>query len=93
MSKPLTCYIYRSDRKTDYYLYLAEKDDFSPIPPEILQAFGEPAFSFEFELTPARSLAKENAATVCQNLKDQGFHVQIADDLLVEQRLALKGLN
>ena len=93
MSKPLTCFIYRSDRKTDYYLYLAEKDDFSQVPPELLKAFGDAQFSFEFELTPERSLAKEDAAVVYQNLKDQGFHVQIADDLLVEQRLALKGLN
>ncbi len=93
MSEPLTCYIYRSDRKMDYYLYLAEKDVFDEVPPELLKAFGEPQFSFEFALTPERSLAKEDATTVYQNLKQQGFHLQIADDLLVEQQLALKSLN
>ena len=93
MSEALNCYIYRSDRKTDYYLYLIEKDDFSQLPPELLKAFGEPSFSFEFELTPARKLAKEDAGEVYRNLKQQGFHLQIADDLLIEQQLALKGLN
>ena len=93
MSKPLTCYIYRSDRKADYYLYLIEKDDFSQIPPELLKVFGDPEFSFEFELNPDRSLAKEDPDVVYQNLKEQGFHVQIADDVLIEQQLALKGLN
>lgn len=93
MSKPLRCYIYRSPRKADYYLYTREKDDFDDIPAELLKAFGEPEFSFQFELTPQRSLAKEDAAQVYRNLQDQGFHLQIADDLLVEQQLALKAIN
>jgi len=93
MSKPLICFIYRSERKADTYLYLIEKDDFSQVPENLMQVFGEPEFSFEFELTPSRSLAKEDPAMVYQNLKKQGFHLQLADDLLIEQRLALKGLN
>jgi len=93
MSKPLTCFIYRSERKADTYLYLIEKDDFSLVPENLMSVFGEPEFSFEFELTPSRSLAKEDPALVYQNLKKQGFHLQLADDLLIEQRLALKGLN
>ncbi len=93
MSKPLICFIYRSERKADTYLYLTEKDDFSQVPEELMLVFGEPEFSFQFELTTERSLAKEDSATVYENLKQQGFHLQIADDLLIEQQLALKSLN
>jgi uncharacterized protein len=93
MSKPMLCYIYRSERKADTYLYLLEKDDFSVVPSELLNVFGEPEFSFQFELSPDRQLAKENPAEVYNNLKQQGYHLQMADDLLIEQRLALKGLN
>ena len=93
MSKPLICFIYRSERKADTYLYLTEKDDFSQVPEELMSVFGEPEFSFQFELTAERSLAKEDSATVYENLKQQGFHLQIADDLLIEQQLALKNLN
>ncbi|MCK4708241.1 MAG: YcgL domain-containing protein [Gammaproteobacteria bacterium] len=93
MSKELSCFIYRSDRKADTYLYLIEKDDFSQIPEELLKVFGEPEFSFQFQLTTERSLAKEDSAVVFENLKNQGFHLQIADDLLIEQQLALKILN
>ena len=85
MSKPLTCFIYRSPRKADTYLYLLEKDDFSHLPLELLQAFGEPEFSFQFELSPQRCLAKEDPAQVYSNLKLQGFHLQMQDDLLIEQ--------
>jgi len=93
MSDSINCYIYRSGRKADYYIYLAEKDDFSQVPAELMNAFGEPEFSFQFMLTSDRKLAKEDPAQVIENLKQQGFHVQIADDLLIEQQLALKGLN
>jgi hypothetical protein len=93
MSKPLICFIYRSERKADTYLYLTEKDDFSQVPEELMSVFGEPEFSFQFELTAERSLAKEDSATVYENLKQQGFHLQIAGDLLIEQQLALKNLN
>ena len=93
MSKALTCYIYRSEYKVDTYLYLLEKDDFSKVPQELLKVFGPPQFSFDFEFTPDRALAKEDPAEVYSNLKQQGFHLQMADDLLIEQQLALRSLN
>ena len=93
MSEALTCYIYRSSRKADTYLYLLEKDDFSVVPAELLKTFGDAEFSFEFQLTPERSLAKEDPKQVLDNLKEQGFHLQLADDLLIEQQLALKSLH
>ncbi|MDJ0833131.1 MAG: YcgL domain-containing protein [Gammaproteobacteria bacterium] len=89
----MICFIYRSERKADTYLYLLKKDDFSRIPPELLQVFGEPEFSFQFTLTPERSLAKEDPAEVYANLQRQGYHLQLQDDLLIEQKLALKSLN
>lgn len=93
MSQHIHCYIYRSERKADTYLYLLEKDDFSVVPEALMKVFGEAEFSFEFDLTPDRRLAKEDSREVYNNLQQQGFHLQMADDLLVEQRLALKGLN
>ena len=93
MNKPLICFIYRSDRKADTYLYLLHKDDFSKVPPELLKVFGEPEFSFQFELSPDRSLAKEDPAEVYANLQQQGYHLQLQDDLLIEQQLALKNMN
>ena len=93
MSKALTCYIYRSPRKVDTYLYLAEKDGFDAVPAELMQAFGAPEFCFELELTPDRRLAKEDPAEVHGHLLEQGYHLQVQDDLTIEQQLALKTLN
>ena len=89
----MLCHIYRSNRKFDTYLYLAEKDDFSVVPEDLLRVFGPPEFSFSFDLTQDRKLAKEDTAEVLGNLASQGYHLQIQDDVLVEQMLAMKAVN
>ena len=89
----MLCHIYRSNRKIDTYLYLLDKDDFSVIPEDLLRVFGPPEFSFSFDLTEGRELAKEDAGEVLENLEAQGYHLQLQDDILVEQMLAMKALN
>jgi uncharacterized protein YcgL (UPF0745 family) len=84
----MLCHIYRSSRKFDTYLYLLEKDDFSVIPADLLRVFGVPEFSFSFNLTRDRELAREDSGEVLENLESQGYHLQLQDDVLVEQMLA-----
>ncbi len=62
-------------------------------PPDLLRVFGLPEFSFSFELTQERELAREDSAEVLENLENNGYHLQLRDDILIEQMLALKGLN
>jgi hypothetical protein len=87
------CHIYRSSRKVDTYLYLVDKDDFSILPESLLKLFGDPEFSFSFELVVDKKLARENTAEVLENLKSQGYHLQLQSDVLVEQMLAMKAAN
>ncbi len=90
---PIFCHIYRSSRKADTYLYLADKDDFSILPESLLSLFGDPEFSFSFELTMDKKLAREDTAEVLANLRSQGYHLQLQNDVLVEQMLAIKATN
>ena len=89
----MLCHIYRSNRKLDTYLYLTTKDDFSVIPKEVLRVFGPPEFSFSFDLTAGRKLAKEDPAEVIANLEESGYHLQLRDDELIEEMLARKAIN
>ncbi len=89
----MLCHIYRSNRKFDTYLYLVEKDDFSVVPEDLLRIFGLPEFSFSFDLTQERVLAKEDSGVVLDNLANQGYHLQIQDDVLIDQMLAMKAVN
>ena len=86
-------YIYRSNRKPDTYLYLAEKDDFSMVPESLMTVFGTPEFSFSFELSPDKKLIKEDTNNVLENLQEQAYHLQLQSDVLIEQMLTLKSLN
>ena len=74
-------FVYHSLKKSGYYLYVANKDDFSPVPEALLPRLGKLEFALEFELDKNRRLATENPQTVIDNLKSTGYHLQITDPL------------
>lgn len=80
----MNCYIYRCSRKEDLYIYLAEKDDFSSVPAQVMRGLGITEFAMELELSATTKLVKEDAATVMKNLEDMGFHLQLPSDTSVE---------
>lgn len=71
------CFIYKSPKKTELYLYTTVANDFSAVPNTLLEAFGAPGFLMELELTPERKLARENTAEVLRCLAEQGFFLQL----------------
>ena len=73
----MRCYVYRSSRRADTYVYLPRQDDFSELPEGLRSALGRLEFALEFDLTPERRLAREDSATVLANLESQGFHLQL----------------
>ena len=77
MDAPITCWIYRSARQVEMYLYLAKEDAFDELPPALMEKFGRPTLVMELELHSTRRLAREDAAKVIANLKRQGFHLQM----------------
>ncbi len=83
-AQELPCWIYRSPRKPEMYLYLREEDDFSCVPDALLSRFGAPAKVMELTLTPERKLAREDINNVMENLRSQGFHLQLPPKLQVD---------
>lgn len=77
MTNSITCYVYKSPRKADTYVYLRERDDFSVLSPELSNALGRLAFVMQLELTPQRRLAREQATIVLEHLARRGFHLQL----------------
>lgn len=73
----LPCWVYRSPRKQEMYLYLAAEDAFDKVPAALLERFGKPILVIELELSAQRKLAREDVSTVMSNLRDQGFHLQL----------------
>ncbi|MFV9615942.1 MAG: YcgL domain-containing protein [Gammaproteobacteria bacterium] len=80
----MLCFIYRCSLKPDMYIYLAEEDVFDNVPKEIFNSFGIVEFSMELELTSRTKLAREDIEIVLKNLKQHGFHLQLASNESVE---------
>src|SRR3546814_13635542 len=70
---PMHAYVYKSLRKADTSVYLAEREDFERLP-EPLRSQPEPLrFVLDVVLTPEPKLALADAATVPANLGCRGF--------------------
>ena len=85
----MQCFIYKSLKKEELYLYLQKKDDFSDIPEPLFNSLGRIEFVMELEITPERKLAREDANRVLSSLQDKGFFVQMPPTIIPET-LALK---
>jgi uncharacterized protein YcgL (UPF0745 family) len=77
----LPCWVYKSPRKEEMYLYLAAEDGLDAVPQPLLERFGTPRLVMQVELHPDRSLAREDVAKVMANLRAQGYHLQLPPDL------------
>lgn len=88
----MLCAIYKSLKKPGCYLYVAKRDDFSPVPDALLQAFGKPQFVMPFHLTGKKSLKQAVNQEVLQAIESQGFYLQMPkeDDGLFTSLSALK---
>jgi uncharacterized protein YcgL (UPF0745 family) len=82
------CKVYRSDRKTDTYLYLAADMTFDELPQTLRRTFGEPVFVMDLLLSPDRKLARVDVARVLNDLEEQGFSLQLPPRLPIEEEIA-----
>ena len=72
----MQAFVYKSLKKADTYVYLAARDDFMRLPEPLRAQLGGLQFVLEVALTPARTLATEDADVVRGNLATRGFHLQ-----------------
>ena len=73
----MKCFVYKSVKKADSYIYIDQKDDFEKVPQQLLQLFGTPEFALEFDLTEDRKLAVADAKQVMQYIHEQGYYLQM----------------
>lgn len=71
------CFIYKSLKKAELYLYICKQDDFSKIPDPLYKSLSPMQFVMELDLSPERRLAREDVGKVIENLKTKGFFVQM----------------
>jgi uncharacterized protein YcgL (UPF0745 family) len=73
----MQCFVYKSLRKADTYVFLRESEGFAVLPAALAEKLGTLAFVIEIDLSPTRKLAREEVEHVMANLAVQGFHLQL----------------
>jgi uncharacterized protein YcgL (UPF0745 family) len=82
------CKVYRSDKKAETYLYLADDMEFNDLPTQLQEQFGAPAFVLRLELSTDRNLARVDVTKVLESLAVHGFYLQLPPKLAVEEEIA-----
>lgn len=77
MTQSIPCFIYKTFKREEMYLYVSKKDDFEDVPEAVIRQFPAPEFVMELELHASRKLGREDVKVVMQNLQEQGFHIQM----------------
>ncbi len=80
----MDCWIYRSPKKDEMYVYLSKEKDFNAIPELLLKGFGEPELVMQLTLEAGRTLAREDVSVVMQSLQDNGYYLQMPPKISAE---------
>ncbi|MBL4680321.1 MAG: YcgL domain-containing protein [Pseudomonadales bacterium] len=73
----ILCDVYKSQSKSEVYIYVDKVDGLSRVPESLLKEFEGPVICFSFKLTHDRKLSREDSRKVIENLKCQGYHLQM----------------
>ncbi|MWN05560.1 hypothetical protein GA0061081_11133 [Gilliamella bombicola] len=71
------CYIYRSTKKENCYLYMDKENDFSAIPEKIMSLFGTPVFTMKVLLDGKRRFVVGSSDEIEEKIKTDGFFLQM----------------
>ena len=82
------CKVYRSGKKAETYLYLADHLSFDELPAELREQFGEATFVLSLELSADRQLARVDVDNVLESLAESGYYLQLPPKIPVEEEIA-----
>ena len=77
----MLCTVYRSNKKTGVYVYLARETQWDDLPADLLAMLGSCEVAMQLNLNKRNKLASENIQTVKNNLREQGYHLQLPPKL------------
>ncbi|PKH04074.1 hypothetical protein CXF72_02985 [Psychromonas sp. MB-3u-54] len=73
----MLCAVYKSIRKSQTYLFIAKRDDFSPVPAPLLEQFGPPQLISLLNINLQTKFALAEAEKVLSAITDNGYYLQL----------------
>jgi uncharacterized protein YcgL (UPF0745 family) len=84
----MICNVFRSDKKKETFLYLARGTEFEDLPVELQNLFGLPQPVMVLVLSPGRKLAQVDVNTVIENLRNNGYFLQLPPKTPTEEEIS-----
>ncbi len=73
----MNCIVYKSSRKADTYLFVADEDALSTLPEALAGLLGRLERVMDIELVEGRTLASASAAEVMRQIDANGYYLQL----------------
>ena len=73
----MLCAVYKSIRKLQTYLFIEKRDDFTPVPDQLLTQFGPPQLISILNIKPDTKLAMTDANNVIEAIQKNGYFLQL----------------
>ena len=73
----MLCAVYKSIRKQQTYLFIAKRDDFTPVPDALLTQFGPPQLVSLLNIKEETKLALADAKNVLSAIVKNGYYLQL----------------
>lgn len=74
----MQCFVYKSQKRDDSYLFVSLEDDFSRVPDSLLALLGELELVMRLDLAARQKLASADIHSVKQQLNEVGFYLQMS---------------
>lgn len=74
------CFIYRSPKKPDNYLYINKNNDFSSVPEALMKVFGKPIFVMKLWLNNERKMMADSPLEIRTKIIENGYFLQMLND-------------
>ena len=89
----MLCTIYKSSKKSQTYLFVKQRDDFSSVPAPLMSMFGAPTLVTIMNLANKEKLALADIDKVKESLNGQGYYLQLPppqENLLDQHKAEMK---
>lgn len=73
----MLCAVYKSIRKSQTYLFVAKREDFSAVPEPLLIQFGEPQLVSILNIKADTKLALADANKLIFSIQTDGYYLQL----------------
>ncbi len=83
-ARSVHCWIFKSLKKDEMYLYVREEEYEPLVPAALLAAMGRLEKVMEIDLHPERPLAREDVNQVIDQLLEQGYYLQMPPKIIPE---------